>query len=111
MKSRILPGSDRPRRAAKLNRIRAAAHDAIPARRAFALEPREPRLLLAGSVVINEINYNGPVKTNPTEYVELTNPGNAPVDLGGASFTNGIAYTFPSGTMLQPGAFLLVAEN
>jgi fibronectin type 3 domain-containing protein len=78
---------------------------------AFCIEQFEPRTLLSGSVVINEINYNPPVKTNPTEYIELTNPGDAPVDLGGASFSNGIAYTFPAGTMLQPGAYVLVAQD
>lgn len=84
---------------------------APPPSRPFAIEPFEPRTMLSGSVVINEINYNGPVKTNPTEYVELTNPGDAPVDLSGASFTNGIAYTFPSGTTLAPGAYILVAAS
>jgi len=80
-------------------------------RRLFCLEAFEPRTMVSGSVVINEINYNTPVKTNPIEYLELTNPGDAVVDLGGASFSNGIGYTFPAGTLLQPGAFVVVAEN
>jgi fibronectin type 3 domain-containing protein len=79
--------------------------------RSICLEPFEPRTMLSGSVVINEINYNPPVKTNPTEYVELTNPGDAPIDLSGASFSNGISYTIPEGTILQPGAYLLIAAS
>ena len=70
-------------------------------RRRSTFEPLEFRhLLAAGSVVINEINYNPPDKTKPTEFVELTNPGTTAVDLSGASFVNGIHYTFPAGTTL-----------
>ena len=76
------------------------------------IEPLEARLLLsAGSVVINEINYNPPDKTNPTEFVELTNPGTSAVDLSGANFTNGIDYTFPAGTTLPAGGYLVVSAN
>src|SRR3954452_18165891 len=74
-------------------------------------EPLERRLLLAGSVVINEIHYHPNVKTEAVEFVELTNPGDAAVDLSGAAFTSGVAYTFPAGTTLAPGGYLVVAEN
>ena len=74
-----------------------------------ALEYRH--LLAAGSVVINEINYNPPDKTKPIEFIELTNPGTTAVDLSGASFTNGIHYTFPAGTILSPGGFVVVSQD
>jgi hypothetical protein len=81
-------------------------------RNRFALERLEKRrLLVAGSVVINETHYNPPDKTKPVEFIELTNPGDTPFDLSGAHFTNGIDYTFPSGTVLQPGAFVVVAQS
>jgi fibronectin type 3 domain-containing protein len=81
-------------------------------RRRSTFEPLEFRhLLAAGSVVINEINYNPPDKTKPTEFVELTNPGTTAVDLSGASFVNGIHYTFPAGTTLPAGGYVVVSEN
>src|SRR3954465_14468140 len=58
------------------------------------VQPLEDRRLLSGSVVINEIHYAPDVVTEQDEFVELTNPGDAPVDLVGAAFTSGIAYTF-----------------
>lgn len=45
------------------------------------------------------------------EYVELQNTGATSLDLGGVRFTNGIDYTFPSGTTLAGGAFIVVAKN
>src|SRR3954470_8471715 len=49
------------------------------------LETLERRVLLTGSVVINEIHYHPDVKTEAVEFVEITNPGDAPVDLSGAA--------------------------
>ena len=62
-------------------------------------------------VVINEIHYDPDVKTDLVEFIELYNPGAASVDLSGAQFTNGVAYTFPASTILSPGAYLTVSEN
>jgi hypothetical protein len=71
----------------------------------------EERVLLSGSVVINEIHYHPNIETEDVEFLELTNPGDAAVDLSGASFTSGIDYAFPGGTTLAPGAYLVVARN
>ncbi len=62
-------------------------------------------------VVINELHYNPDVKTERVEFVELYNPGDSPVDLGGWSFTDGIQFVFPPGTLLGAHAYLVVAEN
>jgi len=62
-------------------------------------------------VVINEIHYDPDVKTDLTEFVELHNPGSAPVNLGGAFFSDGFDYTFADGTVLAPGAYLVLAQN
>lgn len=43
------------------------------------------------------------------EYVELFNRGTHPVDLAGWAFTEGIAFTFPPGTVVAAGAHLVVA--
>lgn len=77
----------------------AFAAPAVPAR----AEP-EP-----GQVVINEIHYH-PV-TDDQEFLELHNPGDEPVDLGGACFTAGIGGCFPSGTRLEPGGFVVAAQS
>src|SRR5688572_27168757 len=80
-------------------------------RRRSIAEQLERRLQLAGSVVINELHTHPDNKNEVVEFVELTNPGNAAVNLGGARFTNGISYTFPANTMLQPGGFIVIARN
>ena len=58
---------------------------------------------------ITEIMYN-PAGGEPYEFVELKNVGALPVDLSLAFFT-GIDFTFPRGTVIEPGEFkLLVAD-
>jgi hypothetical protein len=44
------------------------------------------------------------------EFIELTNIGNAAVDLSDAAFVDGVAFTFPMMT-LEPGEFVLVVRN
>ncbi len=62
-----------------------------------------------GQIVINEIMY-GPVIPG-AEYVELYNTStNITFDLSGWQF-NGLAYTFPPGTLLGPTNFLVLAAN
>ena len=62
-------------------------------------------------VVINELMYH-PISGNVAdEYVELYNPGPQPVDLSDWRFAAGLTFTFPTGTRLQPGAYLVVAQN
>lgn len=62
-------------------------------------------------VVITEIHHDSPIETETTDFVELFNPGTVAVDLSGASFTSGIDYTFPAGTVLGPGKYLVVAQD
>jgi hypothetical protein len=44
------------------------------------------------------------------EFIELKNTGVASLDLSGCSFT-GIQYTFPNGTVIPAGAFVLLVRN
>jgi hypothetical protein len=62
-----------------------------------------------GPVAISEIMYNpsGPA----TEYIELHNAGDMPVDVGGWRFTNGIDLTFAPNTVIRPGGYLLVVPG
>ena len=60
-------------------------------------------------IVINEIMFNPAVPD--AEYVELFNTStNYAFDLSGWQF-NGLSYTFPDGTILQPRAYLVLAKD
>lgn len=45
------------------------------------------------------------------EFLELHNPGAAVVVIGGWKITGGVEYTFPPGTRVEPGQFLVVAKD
>ena len=69
-----------------------------------------PPALPAG-VIINEIHYSPKDKTVREEFVEVYNDDQNVVDLSGWYFSQGIDFTFPAGTSLAPGAYLVVAED
>lgn len=62
-------------------------------------------------VVINEIHYDPEPKTEPVEFIELYNAGAAAANMAGWRFTSGVAFTFPAGTTLDPGEFLVIAAD
>jgi len=64
---------------------------------------------------ITEMMFH-PAGSTQSEYLEFRNISDllgSPVtlDLSGITFKNGLTYTFPAGTTLAPGAFLILAEN
>ncbi|MBI4586789.1 MAG: lamin tail domain-containing protein [Planctomycetes bacterium] len=67
-------------------------------------------------LVLNEIHYHpmafdprpGPV---PGEFLEFYNRGAKPLDLAGYRITKGIDFSFPGGTVLPPGGYLVVAQD
>ena len=61
-------------------------------------------------IVISEIMYNIPGADNNFDFIELTNIGDATVNLEGYTFSSGVDYTFPA-MMIQPGAYLLLVED
>ena len=74
---------------------------------------------LPGTVVVNEIAYHArptfadpaagtAYAENPTEWIELHNPGALPMDLCGWRLSDAVDYPFPAGTQLAPGGFLVV---
>ena len=91
-------------------RHRPATHRHRPATR-LRLESLEARQLLAADIVINEINYDYPDKTVRAEYIELFNNGDQAADLSGWYFSDGVQFSFPNGSSLGPGEYLLVAED
>ncbi len=69
-----------------------------------------PVVAATADVVINEIHYN-PANNTRTEFIELHNPTAAAVDLSGWQFTDGVAFTFPAGTTIAAGGFVVVASD
>ncbi len=72
-------------------------------------------------VVINEIMYN-PTPTGTSgqpdhvdgdeyEFLELYNNSPGALNLSNATFTDGIEFTFPDGTILAPNQFYILASN
>ncbi len=67
-----------------------------------------------GAMVISEIMVDAPSDwggTNSLEFIEIYNTGLITEDLTGHRFSGDIDYTFPDGTTLAPGAFLVIAKD
>ncbi len=66
----------------------------------------------AADIRITEVHYNakGSLGGSAAEFIELQNVSNTPIDLGKWSF-QGIDFVFPWGTIVRPGARLVVASN
>ncbi|MDA0766959.1 MAG: lamin tail domain-containing protein [Verrucomicrobia bacterium] len=62
-------------------------------------------------VVINEVHHDSDPKTERAEFVELFNAGATSVDLSGWQLKGVGSHTFPAGTSLGSGQFLVVAED
>ncbi len=61
-------------------------------------------------VVFNELQYNPPGATEDGEWIELFNQQGIKVDLSGWRI-DGLGYTFPQGTIIDPGAYVVVAKS
>ncbi|MGA2062707.1 MAG: lamin tail domain-containing protein, partial [Thermoguttaceae bacterium] len=76
------------------------------------IETLEHRWMLSnGPIVINELHVDPNIKTEPVEYIELYNAGASTMNLSGWYFSNGVGYTFSSGTQLAANQYLVVSEN
>lgn len=83
----------------------AGATDAIVIRYPGAVEKAED------FVVINEVHYDLAPAQLGSAFVELFNRSSStPFDLSGGTLS-GIGYTFPRGTFIQPGAYLVLAAD
>ncbi len=64
---------------------------------------------------VTEIMYNpageGPIDGDEFEFLELKNAGSTAVDLTGLSFSSGINFAFSNHTVVEPGAFFVLARN
>lgn len=80
--------------------------DSITVTNTGGIEPPLPSTL-----VVSEIYYNPPGNLETTEYVELMNTSAATLDLSNVNFTAGLTFAFPGGTLLGPGARILVVKD
>ena len=62
-------------------------------------------------IVINEIHYEPSDPAEKSEFIELHNPDAEAVDLSGWTLTNAVEFSFPAGTMIDAGKFLLIAKD
>ncbi len=62
------------------------------------------------TVVINEIMYAHPAGSSG-EFIEFYNKGDSAVDMSGWEITDGVRFDFPSGTMIPPGGYVVVAAD
>ncbi len=74
----------------------------------------EVRAATDSVITFNEINYHPPDPSLPgasaaPEWVEFYNPMSIRVDVGGWSIRGGIGYVFPEGTVIEPGALVVVS--
>ena len=63
-----------------------------------------------GVVVFNEVQYNPPGSVEDGEWIELFNQMGILTDISGWRI-DGIGYTFPSGTLMNPGSYIVVAKT
>lgn len=77
----------------------------------FVAGAPENAAALVANLQITEVMFD-PVGGNDAEFIEVFNASpEVTLDLAGAKFTQGIDYTFPAGTTLPPGEFLLVVRS
>lgn len=62
-------------------------------------------------VVLNEIHCNGLANPILDEFIELHNATGTAVDLSGWKLRGGVDYTFPNGTSIPAGGFLVIAQT
>ncbi len=60
-------------------------------------------------LIINEVQYHPADEVAETEWIELRSLQGVDVDIGGWSISGGIDYTFPGGTTMPGGGYLVLA--
>ena len=63
------------------------------------------------AIVITEIMAKPPSGHEAGEFIELYNQSAASISLGGWAFTDGVSFSFPAGTTLAAGAWLVLAKD
>ncbi|MBB6369050.1 lamin tail domain-containing protein [Chryseobacterium shigense] len=63
-----------------------------------------------GKFVIAGINYK-PLTNGDAEFVLISNPGNADLDVSGYTISDAVNYTFPQGTVIGQNQTIMLAKN
>src|SRR5829696_4712117 len=75
------------------------------------LESLEERRVLDSTVVFSELMYHPAGDVKELEWIELHNQLAVDVDLSRWSLSDAINYTFPQGTVLRGGAYIVIAAS
>ncbi len=65
----------------------------------------------AGNLTVSEIFFHPPEGSAVPEFIELWNTSSSTLDLTNVSFSEGIAWTFPPGTLLPPGQRIAITGD
>ncbi len=90
--------------------FRAAATNAAGTVWAPSTELFATTALVPNTVIIHEIHYD-PDGVEPEEFVELHNPSDSAIDLSGWTLEGGIDFSFPGGTIIGVGGYLVIAAD
>ena len=88
-------------------RLRSTDQGGLFFEQSFTLQAVEP----TEEIVINEIHANPPENHIHQEFIELHNPSTSAQDLSGWRLSSAVDFTFPAGTSIPPGGFLVIAED
>lgn len=102
------------------NYPRARSDDSMAFRYPDEITPGKPNVFVEhNEIVINEIMYHPPPLSAPDgtrikgglEWIELFNRSDKNVDIGGYQFVDAIEYTFPVGTLVPAGGYVVVTND
>jgi len=64
-----------------------------------------------GIKVLNIFYYNPAGTKEDEEFIEIYNPDDKAKSLWGYQFTDGVEFQFPENTIIQPGKYIVIANN
>lgn len=74
--------------------------------------PNSPDVVFGASLALRgEITPATPFRESDQEWIELYNRGTQPVDLSNWSLNDAVQFTFPAGTTMAPGEFVVIAAS
>lgn len=65
----------------------------------------------SANLIVSELNYHPPTGQEGREFIELLNISNGTIDLGGATFSEGLDFTFAQNTTLPAGERVLIVKD
>lgn len=67
-------------------------------------------LFVPAGPFITEVHYQ-PLEGETHEFIEIHNATNVGMDIGGFRFDDGIEFTFPGNTVMNPGEYVIIAKD